>query len=230
MDIKIIEQKQLAERYLFGRLSPPEAKFFEQIVRKSPELAERMGLPEALQRTMRLLDDTGTEWREQTPRLWHKLWFVAAVGAVAALFLFLAIGLWSGKHDLQARYDHLKSEADRGLMLAPSESRAMVLTVARPAEKPPLYPIGNRTTPTLAELRLDVGYVNDDLYRVTIKRADGTLWARLDNLLRDSNKSLRLGVNSAAFSAGTYDVLIEGVDRRGGSFPAGHLQLRIDAR
>ncbi len=64
MDAKIIEQKQLAERYLFGRLSPPEAKFFERIVRQSPELAEKMGLAKALQRTMHLLDETGTEWRD----------------------------------------------------------------------------------------------------------------------------------------------------------------------
>ena len=64
MDVKIIEQKQLVERYLFGRLSPPEAKFFEQLVRKSPELAEKMGLPMALRRAMHLLDETNTEWRE----------------------------------------------------------------------------------------------------------------------------------------------------------------------
>ena len=46
MDLKIIEQKQMVERYLLGRLTPPEARFFEQVVRKSPHLAERMGLPQ----------------------------------------------------------------------------------------------------------------------------------------------------------------------------------------
>ncbi|MBS0393365.1 MAG: hypothetical protein JSR54_02005, partial [Proteobacteria bacterium] len=64
MDLKLIEEKQVVERYLRGRLTPPEARFFEQVVRESPQIVEQMGLPEALKRMMRLLDDTGTEWRE----------------------------------------------------------------------------------------------------------------------------------------------------------------------
>jgi len=229
MDLKIIEQKQLVERYLVGRLSPPEAKFFEKLVRESPDLAERMGLPETLKRTMRLLDETGTEWREQTPRIWHQWWFVAAIGAVAILGLLLAIGQWSGKRTALERLDKLQGEAYRGVLLPPTRTVAMPLAVARPNEAPKTYPIGNRAQPTLADLALDVSFVNDDLYRVTIKRDDGTLWARFDNQIRDSNKTLRLGLNSAAFSAGTYEITIEGLDRHGGSFPAGHLRLRVDS-
>lgn len=229
MDLKVIEQKQLVERYLVGRLSPPEAKFFEKMVRESPDLAERMGLPETLKRTMRLLDETGTEWREQTPRIWHQWWFVAAIGAVAVLCLIVAISQWSGKRTALQHLDKVQSEALRGLLLPPTRTVPMALAVARPNETPHTYPIGNRAQPTLADLALDVSFVNDDLYRVTIKRDDGTLWARFDNQIRDSNKTLRLGINSAAFSAGTYDLTIEGLDRHGGSFPAGHLRLRIDS-
>lgn len=229
MDLKIIEQKQLVERYLVGRLTPPEAKFFEKLVRETPELAERMGLPETLKRTMRLLDETGTEWREQKPRIWHQWWFSAAIGAVALIGLVIAASQWSGKRTALEHLDKLQMEAHRGLLLPPTSTVSMPLAVARPNEAPRTYPIGNRAQPTLAELALDVSFVNDDLYRVTFKRDDGTLWARFDNQIRDSNKTLRLGINSAAFSAGTYEVTIEGLDRHGGSFPAGHLRLRIDS-
>ena len=81
MDLKLIEEKQVVERYLRGRLSPPEARFFEQVVRQSPEIAETIGLPATLRRMMQLLDDTGTEWREQPPKIWHRPWVPASLAA-----------------------------------------------------------------------------------------------------------------------------------------------------
>jgi hypothetical protein len=230
MDLKLIEQKQLVERYLLGRLTPPEAKFFEQVVRKSPQLAERMGLPEALRRTMQLLDETGTEWRERSPRFWHKPWIVAALGAALLLATLLALGGWVAKRELATNYARLKSEAERGQLLAPTRSAVMHLAPARHDEAVPTYPIGTRSAPTLAELRIDVSYVHGNLFRVIVRRDDGTYWARLDNQLRDSNGELRLAFNSAAFTAGVYSVAIEAVNLRGEGAPAGRLRLRIEPR
>ncbi|HXQ30960.1 MAG TPA: hypothetical protein VN790_03200 [Steroidobacteraceae bacterium] len=228
MDIRVIEQKQLVERYLLGRLTPPEAKFFERVVRDSPELAERMGLPEALQRTMRLLDETGTEWREQKPRFWRQPWLVASLAAAALVAIASAAALWVGKHEIAASYVQLKSEAERGLLVAPTRSMVFDLHPARAGERTPSYPIGTRTAPTFADLRVDVSYVRATLFKVIVKRDDGTYWARFDNQLRDSNGDLRLAFNSAAFAAGTYDVEIDAVDMHGNVVPAGWLRLRID--
>jgi hypothetical protein len=230
MDLKVIAQKQLLERYLLGRLTPPEAKFFEQVVRKSPQLAERMGLPEALRRTMQLLDETGTEWREQAPPFWLKPWIVAALGAALLLVGGLAVSVWLGKHELAANYARLKGEAERGQMLAPTRSAVLQLVPARRDEAVPTYPIGTRATPTLAELRIDVSYVHGNLFRVIVRRDDGTYWARFDNQLRDSNGDLRLAFNSAAFTAGVYSVALESVNLRGEGAPAGRLRLRIEPR
>jgi hypothetical protein len=228
MDIKVIEDSQLVERYLLGRLTPPEAKFFERVVRGSPELADRIGLPAALQRTMRLLDETGTEWREQTPRFWHQPWLVAALGAALLIATVAAATLWFGKRDIAAGYAQLKLEAERGLLAAPVRSRNLALRPGRPGETTPSYPIGTRAAPTLAELRVEVGYAHGNLFRVILKRDDGTYWARLDNQLRDSNGDLRLAFNTAAFAAGSYDVEIDAVDMRGNSQRVGRLRLRID--
>ncbi|HXQ64022.1 MAG TPA: hypothetical protein VN787_04150 [Steroidobacteraceae bacterium] len=228
MDIRLIEQKQLVERYLLGRLTPPEAKFFERMVRDSPELAERIGLPEALRRTMRLLDETGTEWREQPPRFWRQPWLVAGLAAALLAAIGIAVALWAGKRDAAASYLQLKGEAERGLLVAPTRSALLDLHPARPSESAPSYLIGTRTAPTLADLRVDVSYVHASLFKVVIKRDDGTYWARLDNQLRDSNGSLRLAFNTAAFAAGTYEVEIEAVDLHGNVVPAGRLRLRID--
>lgn len=228
MNAKIIEQKQLVERYVFGRLSPPEAKFFEQLVRKSPELAERMGLPQALKRTMHLLDETNTEWREQAPKLWQKPWVSAGLAALLVLALVLAASFWAGKSAVTRRYAQLETQAAGGLLPAPGNSKSYRLRPARASEPIPTYAIGGRLSPSLAEIRIDVGYIKNNLFKLALTRDDGTFWGRLENQVKDSNGDVRVAFNSAAFPAGTYDVTIDSVNLRGDGEPIGRLRLRID--
>lgn len=230
MDLKIIEQKQMVERYLLGRLTPPEARFFEQVVRKSPELAERMGLPDALKRTMHLLDETGSEWRERPPRFWHNPTVPLALAGALALALALAVAFWLGKREVAGQYAELRAEVETGMLAAPTRTQTLRLEPGLPGEQVPTYDIGTRVGPTLAELRIDVSHLRNTLYRATIKRDDGTYWAHLDNLLRDTNGVLRVGLNSGAFAAGTYTVELEAVTLRGRTAPAGKLRLRVAPR
>jgi hypothetical protein len=230
MDPKLIEQKQFAERYLFGRLTPPEAKFFEGLVKKSPELAERMGLPAALQRTMRLLDETGTEWQERAPKFWHRPWVVLGLGALCLAALAATVSLMVSKNQLNERYLALRAEAERGLFLAPNHTRVLRIQPAARGEQVSSYPIGTRADPSLAELRFDLGLLKATLFRVVIKRDDGSYWGRLDNQVKDSNGELRIALNSGAFAAGSYDVEIDQVNLRGDGEPVGFLELSVAAR
>jgi hypothetical protein len=228
MDLKLIEEKQVVERYLRGRLTPPEARFFEQVVRQSPEIVERIGLPDTLKRMMRLLDDTGTEWREQPPKFWHPPWVPASLAAALVLAVVLALVSFEARRSAVAGYTHLKSQAAIGLLNAPTSTRVLRLKPGRPEEAVPTYPIGERVAPTLAELRIDLGYTRATLFKVTIKRDDGTYYARLDNQLKDSNGDLRLAFNTGAFATGLYDVELDSVNLRGEGELAGRLRLRID--
>ena len=228
MDLKLIEEKQVVERYLRGRLTPPEARFFEQVVRQSPDIAERIGLPETLKRMMRLLDDTGTEWREQPPKFWHPPWVPASLAAVLVLAIVAALVAFSAKRSAVAGYEHLRSQAAAGFLNAPTRTRVLRLKPGRPGESVPTFTIGERLAPTLAELRVDLSYARATLFKVTIKRDDGTYYARLDNQLKDTNGELRLAFNTGAFAAGVYDVELESVNLRGDGEVAGRLRLRID--
>jgi hypothetical protein len=228
MDAKIIEQKQLVERYLFGRLSPPEAKFFERIVREQPELAEKMGLPTALQRAMHLLDETGTEWREKGPSRWQSPWVVGALAVLAVVLLVIAISGWTGRNEWATRYEKLNTTVRQGLLPPPTRSTVFRVHPSRPGEQLRTYAIGSRGSPTLAELRFDVSYVKATLFKLTIKRSDGTFWGRLDNQLRDTNGELRVAINSATFGAGTYEVEIDEVNLRGDGAAIGRVGLAID--
>ncbi len=228
MDLKLIEEKQVVERYLRGRLTPPEARFFEQVVRQSPEIAERIGLPETLKRIMRLLDDTGTEWREQPPKFWHQAWVPASLAAALLVAIVVALVAWNARNNALAGYERLKTQVAIGVLNVPTSSHVLHLKPGRPEEGVPTYPIGGRLAPTLAELRINVGYLQATLFKVTIKRDDGTYFARLDNQLKDSNGELRLGINTSAFAAGLYEVDLEAVNLRGDGDLVGRLRLRID--
>jgi hypothetical protein len=230
MDLKLVEQKQLVERYLLGRLSPPEARFFEQLIRRKPELADQLGLHESLRRTMQLLDETGQEWREAPPRFWQKPLVPLALAGTLLLTTLLTAGLWFAQRELSAKHEQLAAEADRGVLNAPTRSATFQVTPGRPGERAPVVTLGSRATPTLAELRIDTSYAGGNLYKATFKRDDGTFWGRIDNLVRDSNRELRLGLSSAAFPAGTYDVVIEAVNLRGEGQPIGRLKLKVEPR
>ena len=227
MSAKIIEDKQLAERYLFGRMTPPEAKYFEGVVRESPELAEKLGLPQALKRTMRLLDETGTEWREKgTPR-WQSAG--AVIGLAAALLLAVVVAAlgWSGRSDWAGRYAKIRAQFDASTLPAPTRTRVFRIHPARPGERVPAYEIGSRQGPTLAELRLDLAYSKAEFFKLLLKRDDGNYWGRLDNQVKDTNGDLRIALNSAAFAAGDYLVEIDAVNLRGEGAPVGYVRLRI---
>ena len=228
MDLKLIEERQVVERYLRGRLSPPEARFFEQVVRQSPEIVDRIGLPDTLKRMMRLLDDTGTEWREQPPRFWHAPWVPATLAGALVVALVVALSIFAGRRTLETQYQQLKTQAATGILNAPTASQVMRLKAGRPGEAAPTYPIGNRTAPTLAELRINLAFTHATLFKVTIKRDDGTYFARLDNQLKDSNDDVRVAFNSAAFAAGLYEVDLEAVNLRGEGELAARLRLRVD--
>jgi len=230
MDLKIIEQKQLVERYLLGRLTPPEAKFFEQVVRRSPQLAERMGLPEALRRTMRLLDETGTEWREEAPKFWHDPKVPLALAGALLLTLVIAVSAWLGQRELAAENAALRTKAETGLLLAPTRTAVQRIVPGRPGEAVPTVNVGNRVAPSLAELRVDVSFVRNQLFEATVRRDDGTWFARFDNLMRDSNGQLRLAFNSGAFAAGTYVVELDAVNLRGEGDTVGRFRIVIDPR
>lgn len=228
MDIKLIEEKQLVERWLRGKLSPPEARYFEQLVRGSPELAERLGLAETLQRTMKLLDDTGTEWREETPKFWHNGLLPLGLAAALAFAILVAIWGWAGKAELARRHDALQSEALKGVLNVPTSSRTLRVRLARDEEAPSLSLIGGRDHAIFAELRLDVNYVKSTLFTVIIKRVDGTYWARVENLLRNSNGELLVALNSSALAAGDYEVEVRSVNLRGEGERVGRARLRVD--
>lgn len=228
MDAKVLREKLVFERWIADRLTPPEARYFEDLVRKNPHLGDELGLPDALKKMMRLLDETGTEWQEKAPKFWHNPLVPAGLAALAVAAIVVAAMLGVGKARVAGQYAEFRTEALQGLLSEPIGTQTTHVHLAAPGE-PGLttYPIGNRRAPTFAELRLDVRLLSGHLYSAKLTRDDGTFFSRFDNLLRDSNGELRIAVNSGAFAAGTYLLEVRQINLRGDGSVVGQARLSV---
>lgn len=81
--------------------------------------------------------------------------------------------------------------------------------------------------PELLELRLPVGYAQYMSYALTIDKVDHGRVLFLERVAPDSNRELRLALNSSAFGPGEYRLRIQGYTWRGERVEAGWIRLAV---
>jgi hypothetical protein len=159
---------------------------------------------------------------------WQKPVAVASLAAIAVLLLVL--GLASQLHarrdralaaELETRVKTLTlraSTAERALRIEPnprSWSAAPDATIAWP--EPPL----------MLELYLPVAYSEFTTFAVTVDKVDQGRMLVVQRMMPDSNRELRLSLNSSALGPGEYRIRIEGYNWRGQRADAGWVRLVI---
>lgn len=222
MDRDFIEKNQIVERYLLGKLPPRGAADFERVVRDNPALVEELGLPERVNKVLKLLEASGQPepWQEKPKQFWEKPAFTAGLGGVLLVCLVGAAVLGSRLSDANAKIGRLETAvAERPIDPATSRRTLTVIPSRTGAPKRAMFTIGNGGA-ELVEMKTDLSWSNARAFRIGIERTDQGTVAVLHNVLKDSNGNLRLSLNSAAFGPGTYDVTIEGLDWRGQASPA----------
>jgi hypothetical protein len=83
------------------------------------------------------------------------------------------------------------------------------------------------TPPQLLDLRVDVSEGKYSQFQVTIDKADGTRLMQIRRIARDSNKELRLGLNSSSFGPGELLIRFDGYTWRGKIEEAGWVRLDL---
>jgi hypothetical protein len=159
---------------------------------------------------------------------WQKPVAVASLAAVAVLLLVL--GVASQLHarrdralaaELETRVKTLTlraSTAERALRIEPnprSWSAAPDATIAWP--EPPL----------MLELYLPVAYSEFTSFAVTLDKVNQGRMLVVQRMMPDSNRELRLSLNSSALGPGEYRIRIEGYNWRGQRADAGWVRLVI---
>jgi hypothetical protein len=229
MDAAFVQQNQIIERYLMGKLPIKGARDFERWCQEHPDAVAQLGLSDRINSALRLLDAAGEPlpWTEKPLAFWQKLPLVAGVAAVAAVALVMAIALFAADHKKAGEI----AELERKLVEQPLQpvQATRPITVELERGGPPgrsQITVGDGRA-ELADFKFDVAWSQYTNFVVTIDRVNQGRVAVLTNVARDSNGHVRIALNSTALGPGEYAVEIEGLDLRRGRQAQGWSRFRI---
>jgi hypothetical protein len=217
MDAAFIQQNQIVERYLSGKLPLKGAQDFERYCKEHPETLTSLGLADRINAALRLLDTSGEPlpWAEKPIPFYQKPLTIAVVTALAGTLLIATLMLVTAGGKKDERIAVLTNEVETQ-PLQPSRSTRAVLVM--PSRTGPVArsaaTIGGRDA-ELADFKFDLSWSTFTNFRVTVDRVDQGRVAILGNLERDSNGHVRISLNSSALGPGDYEVSFEGLDWRG---------------
>jgi hypothetical protein len=217
MDSSFIQQNQIVERYLMGRLPLKGAQDFERYCRENPEVVTQLGLSDRINSALRLLDASGQPepWREKPQPRWQGPQVVIGLAVLSAVLLVGAGVLGASLQKKNAQLAGQQKELQQQPLLPAQSTRAILIKPSRsgPTRASAATIGGGRTE--LAEFKFDVSWSPYMIFRVGIDRVDQGRFATFFNVARDSNGELRIAMNSSALGPGAYDVEIEGLDQWG---------------
>ncbi len=229
MDREFIVRNQIVERYLSGRLPPRGALDFERFCGANPGLLDELGVPDRVHSGLRLLEAAGKPepWREPPRKLWQQPAFTAAIGG-ACIVLLIGI-IVTGSRAAKQRED--LAALRKQVREQPMRAAASVHTVR-------LIPSRNGVPDTAAlavggipvqftDLKIDQSHSPYRSFRVTVDRVGEGRVLVLQNLAKDSNGDLRIGLNDTALGSGDYRFTIEGLNWRGEAAPDAWVTLAI---
>jgi len=229
MDATFIEQNQIIERYLAGRLPLKGAQDFERYCKEHPETLTQLGMAERIHMGLRLMDASGQPepWAEKKIPFYQKPAAIAGVAALAGTAVIAAVMLLVANNN-KARQIMVLEEELRTQPLLPSRSTRSL--VVKPSRTGPvarsMVTIGGSDT-EMADFKFDVSWSNYSNFKVTVDRVDQGRVAVLSNLSRDSNGHLRIALNSSAVGPGQYAVTLEGLDWRGSPVQQGWASFSV---
>jgi len=169
-----------------------------------------------------------TEFVPLEAEWWQRRSFVVALCGALLLLLFLTISARIVTH----RDRELAAAAeDRARLLtlrAASQVRAVRITPnpqswsASPDES-----LAWPEPPELLELYLPVGYSEFKTFAITVDKVDTGRILDVQRAVADSNRDLRLTLNSSAFGPGEYRIRLQGYTWRGQRVDAGWARLEV---
>ena len=228
MDPKFIEDNQIIEKYLAGRLPLRGQLDFERFCLEHPELIDELKLAERLHRGMRLLEAGGrADVLEPKEKPWQQAKYLVGAGVFVLALIIGLIVLGSKYAGERATVAGLERQLVMGPLKAPSELRTVLVKPDRvPTDRAHLSVYGGEH-PQLIEMKVDVSHALQNAFRVTIDKKDQARVGVIDRVLRDSNGQLKFTFNTSGVSPGLYRFRIEGITMRGDIIPTAWLNVQV---
>jgi hypothetical protein len=257
MDRNGIREDEVIDRYLSGELTMREARAFEQYCLDHPEVLKDMPIPVRLKARLSRRpheesetgmfpaipssatrtafdaaeDESDPDEERQTEsrrHLGNPGRIVLIVLAAATLLAIAGAISQAMKADaLTGQLDKLRNEQHALQMQAPGSVQVYRLkpTSARPQRAS--LSIGRPVPPQWMDLHVDVSTGKYTQFQITIDENDAGRVMQMKRLARDSNRELRLALNSSAFAPGDYLLKIDGYTWRGQLEHVGWLRLDL---
>jgi hypothetical protein len=256
MDRKYIEAEHIVDRYLSGDLTVREAREFEEYCHDHPEALKSMPIPVRLKarlaRRPAQESETGVfkaipssvthaalQATEEGFDLEEERRFSSGsrVGGSRAVFIGLVFALVAAvagvvayaiqANSLSKQLKTVQRDAKAVQMQAPGSTQNYKVGLARGKPEAPTLNVGWSTPPQWMNLYIDVSEGKYTQFMITVEKVDGGLVMQLRRIARDSNRELRMTLNSSAFGPGDYLFRVEGYNWRGQTEVIGWMRIGL---
>lgn len=159
---------------------------------------------------------------------WQKPVAVASLAAVAALLLVLGVASQVDARRDRALAAQLETRVKTLTLRASTAAQALrIAPNPRSWSAAPDATIAWPEPPRMLDLYLPVAYSEFTSFAVTLDKVDQGRMMMVQRMMPDSNRELRLSLNSSALGPGEYRIRIEGYNWRGQRSDAGWVRLVI---
>ena len=159
---------------------------------------------------------------------WQKPATVIALAAAILLLLVVAIVSQVSVHRDRKLAAVLENEVKALTLRASTQDRALRIPPnPRSWSASPDASIRWPEPPELLDVYLPVGYSEFKVFAVTIDKVDAGRVLLVQRMVPDSNRDLRLSLNSSAFGPGEYRIRLQGYTWRGQRVDAGWVRLVV---
>lgn len=257
MDRKYIENEHVVDRYLAGELTVREAREFEKYCLEHPDFLNELPIPVRLKTRLarRPQDDSETgifqtipssathtalevadegideederaSFRSSSPSGFGRFLVfalvLALIGAIAGLLIYAMRA-----NDLEKQLRAAERATRAAQMQAPSGVETYRIQPAHTKPERPNLQLGWLVPPQLLELRIDVSEGKFTQFQVSIDNVEKGRIMQIRRLTRDSNRELRLALNSSAFGPGDYLLRIDAYNWRGQTQEYGWVKIGL---
>jgi hypothetical protein len=169
-----------------------------------------------------------TEFVTLEPQWWQHRHFVVGLGCALLLLLALTVAARVASHRDRAEAEAREAEVRMLTLRAASQVRAVRITPnPRSWSAAPDATVPWPDPPELLELYLPVAYSDYRVFAITIDKVDVGRVLDLQRVSVDSNRELRLTLNSSTFGPGEYRLRLQGYTWQGQRVDAGWVRLKI---
>ena len=161
---------------------------------------------------------------------WQTRPVIIGVAGIAVFLLILAIVALRASSHARADAEEARAQVRTLTLRAVSGEQSLRLEPNRRSwSTGPDAVIAWPEPPQLLQLYVPIGYTEFSTFALVVDKVDYGRVMVLERLMPDSNRDLRIGLNSSAFGPGEYRLRVQGYTWRGQRLDIGWIRLQVNA-